>query len=95
MTNSHAVDQLVAIRAQMSALKESEDLLKVQISREMGDDKELVGDFWIAIQNLTTRKGGLDEKALIAAGIDVDAFRKPETTVHSIRTVLLASRAAA
>jgi hypothetical protein len=94
MTNLHPVDQLVAIRAQIKALQEHEALLKTEISRVMGDGASLVGDEWIAEQAVSTRKGGIDEKALKAFGIDVDAFRKPDTTVFTLRTVLKASRAA-
>ena len=72
-TNTHAADQLASIRAQIKALQEAESALKTQISREIGDGSSLVGDEWIAEQSLTARKGGLDEKKLVAAGVDVDA----------------------
>lgn len=94
-TNTHPVDQLVALRAQIKALQEHEALLKTEISRVIGDGSCLVGDEWIAEQSVTTRKGGIDEKALKAAGIDVDAFRKDDTTVYTLRTVLRATRLAA
>jgi hypothetical protein len=93
-TNAHPVDQLVAIRAQIKALQEHEALLKTEISRAMGDSTCLVGDEWIAEQSVTTRKGGIDEAALKAAGIDVNAFRKADTSVYTLRTVLRAARAA-
>ena len=92
---THAVDQLVAIRAQIKALQETEAALKTDISRQIGDGNYVVGDEWIAEQSLTTRKGGLDEKKLIAFGIDVDAFRKADSVVLTLRTVLRSSRAAA
>ena len=94
-TNTHAVDQLASIRAQIKALQEAESALKTQISREIGGGSSLVGDEWIAEQSLTTRKGGLDEKKLVAAGVDVDAFRKPDSAVLTLRTVLRISRLAA
>ena len=94
-TNTHAADQLASIRAQIKALQEAESALKTQISREIGDGSSLVGDEWIAEQSLTTRKGGLDEKKLVAAGVDVDAFRKPDSAVLTLRTVLRISRLAA
>ena len=94
-TNTHAVDQLASIRAQIKALQEAESALKTQISREIGDGQSLVGDEWIAEQSLTARKGGLDEKKLVAAGVDVDAFRKPVSAVLTLRTVLRISRLAA
>jgi hypothetical protein len=94
MTNQHPVDQLVAIRAQIKALQEMESTLKDEISRRMGDNATLVGDDWIAEQSVTARKGGIDEKKLAAFGIDVNAFRKPDTTVFTLRTVLKISRAA-
>jgi len=94
-TNAHPVDQLVALRAQIKALQEHEALLKTEISRAIGDGSCLVGDEWIAEQSVTTRKGGIDEKALKAAGIDVDAFRKADTAVFTLRTVLKVSRIAA
>jgi len=92
---THQVDQLVAIRAQIKALQEIEAGLKTDISRAIGDDGFIIGDEWIAEQSLTTRKGGVDEKKLAAYGIDVDAFRKPDSVVLTLRTVLRASRAAA
>ena len=94
-TNTHAVDQLASIRAQIKALQEAESALKTQISREIGDGQSLVGDEWIAEQSLSARKGGLDEKKLVAAGVDVDAFRKPDSAVLTLRTVLRISRLAA
>jgi len=38
-----------------------------------------------AKQVLTKRAGTIDTKAAEAAGIDLSAFRKPETIVYSIR----------
>ncbi len=92
LTNSHPVDQLVAIRAQIKALQEAEGALKTEISKAMGAASSLVGDEWIAEQTLTTRKGSIDEKALRAAGINPDQYRKPELPVYTLRTVLKASR---
>lgn len=94
MSNVHPVDQLVAIRAQIKALQERESDLKTEVSRLIGGATSLDGDEWSAIQSLSTRKGGLDEKALKAAGINPDAFRKDDIAVLTLRTVLKASLAA-
>lgn len=85
LVNTHAVDQLADIRAQIKILKRQETQLVEEISEMMGDADSLGGGLWIARQTITTRKGSIDTKALEAAGIDVDRFRKPETTVFSIR----------
>jgi|APCry1669192010_1035390.scaffolds.fasta_scaffold07165_4 hypothetical protein len=94
MTNHHQVDQLVQVRAQIKALQEIEAALKTDISRAIGDGSVLEGDEWIAEQTLSTRKGGLDEAKLVKAGIDVSQYRKADTTVLTIRTVLRTARAA-
>lgn len=94
MSNAHPVDQLVAIRAQIKALQELEATVKTEVSRLIGGAEVLAGDEWAAIQSLSTRKGGLDEKALKAAGIDTEAYRKDDIAVLTIRTVLKASLAA-
>jgi hypothetical protein len=94
MTNHHQVDQLVQVRAQIKALQEIEAALKTDISRAIGDGSVLEGDEWIAEQTLSTRKGGLDEAKLVKAGIDVSQYRKSDTTVLTIRTVLRTARAA-
>jgi hypothetical protein len=94
MSNLHPVDQLVAIRAQIKALQELESTVKTEVSRLIGGSETLTGNEWTAIQSLSTRKGGLDEKALKAAGIDTEAYRKDDISVLTIRTVLRASLAA-
>jgi hypothetical protein len=93
-TNVHIIDQLADVRAQIAALKEHEDKLRGEVSRLIGDDSFAEGDLFVAKQDITTRKGGLDEKALRAAGIEPDNFRKPESVVVTIRLSARASRAA-
>jgi hypothetical protein len=92
-TNAHPVDQLADLRAQIAALKEREDALRGEISRMIGDGNSVEGDMFVAKQDITTRKGGLDEKALREAGVPVDEFRKPESVVVTIRTALRARAA--
>lgn len=84
-SNMHIVDQLADVRAEIKTLGEREAELKAQISAEMGAKDSLGGDQWIAFQTLSTRKGGIDDKAMKAAGIDVDRFRKADVTVYSLK----------
>lgn len=83
--NRHPVDQLADVRAQIKALQDQEADLKAQISAEMGSRDSLGGDEFIAFQTLQTRKGGIDEEKLKAAGIKVDLYRKPSSTAHVLR----------
>jgi hypothetical protein len=94
MTNAHPVDQLAQVRADIAALKTREDELRGEVSRLIGDGSLVEGDLFVAKQDLTTRKGGLDEKALRAAGIDTDLYRKPDAVVITIRTTLRTAMAA-
>lgn len=92
--NRHIVDQLADVRAQIKDLEGREADLKKQISAKMGAADSLGGDEFIALQTLSTRKGGLDDKAMLAAGIDVDRYRRPDITVFSLRVERRASEAA-
>jgi hypothetical protein len=83
-SNRHPVDRLADVRAQMKALKALEDDLKAEVSKEMGGRDSLGGDQYIARQKLSERAGAVDAKAMKAAGIDVDAYRKPPVTVMTI-----------
>lgn len=85
MPNRHPVDQLADVRAKIKDLQAREGELKDEIGRLMGDKDSLGGDEWIARQTLQERKGGIDEKALKAAGLDADAFRKPPVTSIVLR----------
>lgn len=86
MTNRHPVDQLAEVREKIKSLKDHEEFLREQVSALMGNSDSLGGDEFIARQTVTERKGALDEKAMQAAGIDTDKFRKKSTTVYTIRT---------
>jgi hypothetical protein len=85
--NRHPVDQLANIRATQKILKDREDDLKTEIGALMGDADSLGGDEFIARQTLSERKGSLDEKAICKAlGVEtLDGFRKPTTTVYTLR----------
>lgn len=85
--NRHIVDQLADVRAKIKELETVENALKAKVSKEMGDRDSLGGDEYIAQQTLTTRAGSIDTKALEKAGINVDAYRKPETVVMTLRVV--------
>jgi uncharacterized protein (UPF0335 family) len=85
LTNRHPVDELAEVRAKIKFLGERESELKETISKMMGGADSLGGDEFIARQMLSERKGSLDEKAMKAAGIDTDKFRKPATVVMSLR----------
>ena len=87
MSNRHPVDELAEVRADIKVLKYREDELKEQVAGMMGDQDSVGGDEWIAEQALSERKGSIDEKAAKAAGVDLDRFRKPTTTIVTIRTV--------
>jgi len=85
MRNIHPVDELAEVRAKIKHLQDREGDLKDVISKMMGGADSLGGDEFIARQVLTERKGSLDEKAMKAAGIDTDRFRKPASAVLSLR----------
>jgi len=93
LVNRHCVDQLAEIRKTMRQLKNDEADLVREISAMMGDADSLGGDEYIAHQTVTTRKGAIDAEALEAAGIDVDAYRKPDVTVYAIRVERRAAEA--
>lgn len=85
--NRHPVDQLADVRAEIKKLEAQETDLKAQISAKMGSRDSLGGDEFIAVQTLSERKGGLDEKK-IAEHIGVkslDPYRKPSTTFITLR----------
>lgn len=84
-TNRHPVDQLAQVRATIKQLQDRESELKAEVSQMMGNRDSLGGDEFIARQTVTERKGAIDEKAMAAAGIKPDAYRKPPVTVYSIR----------
>lgn len=86
MSNRHPVDQLGELREAKKGLEEREKALKDQVSEMMGEKDSLGGDEWIASQSLSERKGSIDEKAAKADGVDLDKYRKPPTTVMTIRT---------
>jgi len=85
VSNRHVVDTLADIRATIKALKKDESDCVSEISEKMGDGDSLGGDQHIARQIISTRKGSIDTSRLAKDGIDVDAYRKPETVVYSIR----------
>jgi uncharacterized protein (UPF0335 family) len=84
-SNRHPVDQLADVRERIKTLQTAEEMLKALITTRMGTADSLGGDEFIARQAISERKGGLDEKAMKAAGIDTDKFRKPSSTVISLR----------
>lgn len=90
--NRHIVDQLADVRAEIKVLETRETDLKAKISAAMGGSNSLGGDEFIALQKLSTRKGGIDDKAMKAAGIDVDKYRKPD--IPALLAALEASEAA-
>jgi hypothetical protein len=79
-SNRHPVDQLAQIRETQKILAEREAELKEEIGSLMGSADSLGGDEFIAFQKLQSRRGGLDEKKLAAAGIDLDQYRRPSST---------------
>lgn len=79
-SNRHPVDQFANIRATIKHLQDREAELKDQIGEMMGKSDSLGGAEFIAFQKLQSRKGGIDEKAMKAAGIDVDRYRKSSST---------------
>ena len=85
---THPVDQLYAIRFQIKALQELEAGLKADVSALCGDVDYALGDEYVATQSLTSRKGGIDEKALKAAGIDPEAYRKADVAVYTLKVAL-------
>jgi hypothetical protein len=83
--NRHIVDQLADVRAKIKELQDAEKVLKDQVSAAMGSGDSLGGDEFIAWQTISERKGSLDEKALKAAGIDAEKFRKAPVAVVTLR----------
>lgn len=92
--NRHIVDQLGDVRAEIKVLQARESALKDEISAAMGKADSLGGDEYIASQRLSERKGAIDEKKAALAGIDLDRFRKPPTTVVTLVVERRASEAA-
>lgn len=84
-TNRHPVDQLANVRATIKTLEAREAELKDEVSALMGDKDSLGGSEFIAWQRLQERKGSLDEKAMKAAGVDPERFRKPPSTFIAIK----------
>jgi hypothetical protein len=78
--NRHPVDRLADVRAEIKRLQVEEIDLKAMIQTEMGSADSLGGDQYIASQSLQERKGGIDEAAMKAAGIDLDKYRKSSST---------------
>ena len=80
--NRHPVDELADVRAEIKRLSERETELKTTIGTMMADRDSLGGDDFIAFQKLSSRKGGIDEKAVAKAlGVDdLTAYRKPAAT---------------
>jgi hypothetical protein len=83
--NRHIVDQLADVRAQLKALEEREKDLKAQVSVLIDKSDVAAGDDYQAFHVISERKGGLDDKAMIAAGIDIEKFRKASSIIISIR----------
>lgn len=83
--NRHIVDQYAEIVSTIKILEIKKDLLNYEIRKMMGSDDSLGGDEFIAMQSISERKGGIDEKALIEIGIDVSAFRKPSISLVTLR----------
>ena len=84
LSNRHPVDQLAAVRTTIKRLQDQEKTLKDQIGEAMGSADSLGGDEFIAFQKVSERKGAIDEKALAAVGIDVNAYRKPPVSVYTL-----------
>ena len=83
--NRHSVDQLADVREQIKQLKKDEAAIVAEVSKAMEDADNLGGEEWIATQAMHARKGSLDIEAMKAAGIDVEKYRKPGSTVFQIR----------
>lgn len=83
--NRHIVDQYAEIVSTIKMLEIKKDLLNHEIRKIMGFDDSLGGDEFIAMQSISERKGGIDEKALTEIGIDVSAFRKPSISLVTLR----------
>ena len=83
--NRHIVDQLADVHEHIRILEERESQLRAEIMVLMGPANSMGGDEYIASIKATSRKGGLDEAAMKAAGIDTDRFRKPSSSVTTLR----------
>jgi hypothetical protein len=84
-SNRHIVDQLADVRAKIKDLESVEKDLRERVRTAMGSGDSLGGDEFIARQTLSTCKGSVDNKAVKAAGIDLDKFRKADTVVYALR----------
>lgn len=92
--NRHPVDALADVRAQIKVLAEQETALKEIVSKMMGSNDAIEGEDFIATQSVSERKGGIDEKALKAAGINVDDYRKANVSVYTLKVCVRTARAA-
>ena len=84
------IDELAIVREQIRLLKEDEKALRGQVATffTMPSVDRVIGNDYIAILRVVSRKGALDE-ALIKEALDVDdldGFREPATDVVSIKT---------
>jgi len=83
--NRHIVDRLADVRDQIAWLKGVENELKEQVNRLMGSRMSLGGDEYIATKTISWRKGVIDTKLLEADGIDVEKYRKAQSSCMSIK----------
>lgn len=89
--NRHPVDDLADVRAEIKRLEAREEELKAEVGKLMGSADHIGGDEYIATQAISERKGGLDEAIMRLNKINPEEYRKPASTVVSIK---LARRAA-
>lgn len=82
--NRHPVDDLADVRAEIKRLEAREEDLKAEVGKLMGSADHIGGDEYIATQSIGERKGNIDEKAAKAAGVDIEKYRKPPSTVVKI-----------
>lgn len=83
--NRHVVDQLADVRDQLKAAGEREKELKAQVEKMLARKDSVRGDEFVAFPVPSHRKGGLDEVAMVADGINVEKYRKPGIDILSIR----------
>jgi len=84
-SNRHIVDRLADIRDKIAYFKGIEASLKEAITQSMGEGSSLGGNEYIAVKIVSERVGSIDVKLMVADGLDVDKYRKPKTTITSIK----------
>lgn len=79
------LERLRTLRAEAKDLEAEAEDIEDSIKLELGDAEALVDEAGrpLVTWKTATRKGSIDKKAMTAAGLDVDEYRKPSSTYRT------------